>query len=319
VRAYSRTYYICPNPFSVNPEKRIAYLQIHVAIFLWGFTAILGRWITLKEVPLVWYRVLITCIGLLFVPGVIKGLKTLSRQNILLFLSIGCLIALHWVAFYGSIKQSNVSVALSGLATTSLFTSFIEPLLFKKRVRPTEVILGLLVIVGIYVIFNGLRTDYYLGFIMGLVAAVLAALFSTLNKKYIDNADPKSITFTELLGGFLFLSLSIPVYLQFFPDNSFIPEPGDWLYLVILSWVCTAFTMVISLKALKHLSAFATNLSLNLEPVYGILLAWVIFGENKDLSPNFYTGAIIIIFSVFLHPVLESKTLKHRIRSGLRR
>jgi drug/metabolite transporter (DMT)-like permease len=302
----------------LNPEKRAAYLQLHLAIFLWGFTAILGRWISLQEVPLVWYRVLITCVGLLFVPGVVSGLKTLQRKNILIFLGIGCLTALHWVAFYGSIKASNVSVALSGLATTSLFTSFIEPLIFKKRVRPTEVILGLLVIAGIYVIFNGLNADFLIGFIMGLIAAFLAALFSTLNKKYIDHADPKSITFTELAGGFIFLSLCSPLYLWLFPDAQLIPTASDWFNLVVLAWLCTAFTMVLALKAMKHLTAFTANLALNLEPVYGILLAWAIFGENKELSPNFYLGAIIIIFSVFLHPVLENPTVKNKLRAVLK-
>ncbi len=299
----------------MNPEKRAAYLQLHLAIFLWGFTAILGRWISLQEVPLVWYRVLITCVGLVFVPGVMSGLKTLQRKNILIFLGIGCLTALHWVAFYGSIKASNVSVALSGLATTSLFTSFIEPLIFKKRIRPTEVILGLLVIAGIYIIFNGLDKSFFIGFIMGLIAAFLAALFSTLNKKFIDHADPKSITFTELAGGLLFLSLCSPLYLWLFPEAQLIPTTADWFYLVVLAWLCTAFTMVLALKAMKHLTAFTANLALNLEPVYGILLAWAIFGENKELSPNFYLGAVIIIFSVFLHPFIENQKVKNKLLS----
>lgn len=303
----------------MNPEKRAAYLQLHLAIFLWGFTAILGRWISLQEVPLVWYRVLITCVGLAFVPGVMSGLKTLQRKNVLIFLGIGCLTALHWVAFYGSIKASNVSVALSGLATTSLFTSFIEPLVLKKRIRPTEVVLGLLVIVGIYIIFNGLDKSFFIGFIMGLIAAFLAALFSTLNKKYIEHADPKSITFTELAGGLLFLSLCSPLYLWLFPEAQLIPTTADWFYLVVLAWLCTAFTMVLALKAMKHLTAFTANLALNLEPVYGILLAWAIFGENKELSPNFYLGAVIIIFSVFLHPFIENQKVKNKLLSFTKR
>lgn len=299
------------NPKSIlTPEKRTAYLQLHTAIFLWGFTAILGKWISLTEVPLVWYRVLITCVGLIFVPGILRSLKKLSRKNIFLFASIGCLIALHWVSFYGSIKYSNVSVALSALATTSLFTSFIEPFVFKTKIRPVEVFLGLLVIVGIYIIFNATPAGFHIGFIMGLVAAFLAALFSTLNKKYIHNAPPTAITFVELAGGFLFLSLCMPLYFQLFPETNFIPTLDDWGLLLILSWVCTAFTMIISLKALKHLSAFTSNLALNLEPIYGILLAYLIFSENKEVGPNFYLGALVIIFSVFMHPVLESKRVK---------
>jgi drug/metabolite transporter (DMT)-like permease len=296
------------------PEKRIAYIQIHTAIFLWGFTAILGRWISLQEVPLVWYRVLITCLGLAALPGVVKGFYTMNGQNRTLFFGIGCLIALHWVAFYGSIKYSNVSVALGGLATTSLFTAFIEPLFFKKNIRPTEVFLALLVVVGIYVMFNATPAKYETGFIMGLIAALLAAVFSTLNKKYIDRAQPQAITFTELMGGFLFLTAFLPLYMYWAPNVQFVPTTNDWFFLVVLAWLCTAFTMVLSLKSLKHLSAFAANLSLNLEPVYGILLAWLFFAENKELSPNFYIGAIIIICSIFMHPVLENPEMKKRLK-----
>ncbi|HYG16957.1 MAG TPA: EamA family transporter [Bacteroidia bacterium] len=303
----------------LQPEKRTAYLQIHVAIFLWGFTAILGRWISLKEVPLVWYRVIITCIGLLFVPGVLRGLKSLTQKKVMIFWGIGCLIALHWVFFYGSIKYSNVSVALAGLATTSLFTSFIEPFIFKKKIRTVEVVLGLMVIAGIYILFNATPQSFITGFIMGLVAAFLAALFSTLNKKYIELAEPAAITFAELAGGFVFLTVCFPIYFQFFPDTSFEPSSADWGYLILLSWVCTAFTMVLSLKALKHLTAFVANLSLNLEPVYGILLAWAIFGENKELSPNFYMGTLVILLSIFLHPIVENEGVKNRVKRMLSR
>lgn len=303
----------------LTPEKRTAYFQIHIAIFLWGFTAILGRWISLSEVPLVWYRVLITCIALLFLPGVLRGLKTFGKKNLAVFAGIGCLIALHWVFFYGSIKYSNVSVALSGLATTSLFTSLLEPLIFKKRIRWVEVLLGLLVIVGIYVIFNATPSNYHKGFIMSLIAAVFAATFSILNKKYIDNGDPKAITVVEMASGFVLLSIAMPFYLQLFPEASLSPTNSDWVYLLIMSLLCTALTMVLALKALKHITAFASNLSLNLEPVYGILLAWVIFDENKELSPNFYIGAIIIILSVFMHPLLESPAFKKKMRIALRK
>lgn len=303
----------------MTPEKRTAYLQMHTAVFLWGFTAILGKWISLTEVPLVWHRVWITAVGLLFLPGVLKGLKVFGKKNILLFAGIGCLIALHWVFFYGSIKYSNVSISLSGLATTSLFTSFIEPLFLKRKVRSIEVVLGLIVIAGIYVIFQTTPNDYLLGFGMGLFAALLAATFSTLNKKYIDNGDPKSITVVEMTSGFLLLSIVMPFYLQWFPEATIVPQLDDWGFLIVLALVCTAFTMVISLKALKHLTAFASNLSLNLEPVYGIILAWLIFNENEELSPNFYLGALIIIVGVLLHPVLENEKIKRKLKGLLLR
>jgi len=301
------------------PEKRTAYLQIHTAVFLWGFTAILGKWISLNEVPLVWYRMGITCLGLLFLPKVVKQLTTFGRKNLLTFAGIGVLIALHWVFFYGSIKYSNVSVALSALATTSLFTSFIEPLFSKKKIRFVEVILGLVVVVGIFIIFNATPSNFTLGFVMGLIAAVLAAIFSTLNKKYVNYGDPKAITVVEMVSGFLLLSIAMPFYLQMFPKATLVPQLDDWGYLLIMALACTAFTMVIALKALKHLTAFAANLSLNLEPVYGIILAWLIFKEDKDLSPNFYFGALIIIGSVLLHPVLENEKLKKKVKAILGR
>ena len=303
----------------MTPEKRTAYLQIHIAVFLWGFTAILGKWISLSEVPMVWHRMWITCLGLLLLPKVFKGLRTFGANNLKIFMGIGFLIALHWVFFYGSIKYSNVSIALSGLATTSLFTSFMEPLFFKKKIRPVEVVLGSLVIVGIFVIFNATPSNFNLGFGMSLIAAVFAATFSVLNKKYVDNGDPKAITVVEMASGFLLLTLIMPFYFMWFPQATLIPKPEDWGFLLILSLACTAFTMVIALKALKHLTAFVSNLSLNLEPVYGIILAWLIFSENKELSPNFYYGALIIIGSVLLHPVLESPKIKSKVKILLRR
>lgn len=303
----------------MTPEKRTAYLQIHIAVFLWGFTAILGKWISLSEVPMVWHRMWITCLGLLLLPKVFKGLRTFGTNNLKIFMGIGFLIALHWVFFYGSIKYSNVSIALSGLATTSLFTSFMEPLFFKKKIRPVEVVLGSLVIVGIFVIFNATPSNFNLGFGMSLIAAVFAATFSVLNKKYVDNGDPKAITVVEMASGFLLLTLIMPFYFMWFPQATLIPKPEDWGFLLILSLACTAFTMVIALKALKHLTAFVSNLSLNLEPVYGIILAWLIFSENKELSSNFYYGALIIIGSVLLHPVLESPKIKSKVKILLRR
>ncbi|XOV94376.1 MAG: DMT family transporter [Bacteroidota bacterium] len=298
----------------MDKEVRIAYLETHLAVFLWGFTAIIGKWISLSEVPLVLHRMWLTTLCLLFIPGVIKGLRTLSAKDFWIFVIVGFLIAFHWVFFYGAIKYSNASIALCGLATTSLFTSFLEPLFFKKKIRPVEVFLGLVVILGIFLIFNTSPTHYNLGFGLGLTAAVLAAIFSILNKKYVHRGDPKSITAVEMGSGFLILTLLLPVYIIWFPQARLLPNVDDWILLFIMSAVCTAFPMVISLRALKHISAFASSIALNLEPIYGMIMAWLIFNENEELSPYFYFGALMIIGSVLLHPLLESNRLKNKVK-----
>jgi drug/metabolite transporter (DMT)-like permease len=283
-----------------------AYLQLHIAVFLWGFTAILGKLISLEEVPLVWWRMGITSVSLLLVPKAIQGLQSMSRKDIVTFGMIGVLVCAHWVTFYGSIKYSNVSLALSCLATASLFTSFIEPLIFKKKINLLEIILGLVVIGGFYLVFK-VGQLYTVGIVMGIISAFLAALFSTLNKKYIANHNTRTITLVELTIGFLVLSIIAP-FLNFMDIGGvWIPNTYDLVYLVILALICTTLPFILSLNALKHLSVFSSNLTINLEPVYGIILAIPFFNENRDLSIEFYLGTALILSAVFLHPILKNK------------
>jgi drug/metabolite transporter (DMT)-like permease len=287
-------------------ERRNAYLQLHFSVFLWGFTAILGKLIELREGPLVWYRILITCMSLLLLPRVWKRLKQLKRKDIKALVGIGCLVCTHWLCFYGSIKFSNVSVALSCLSTTSFITSFIEPLFFRTKIKRYELFLGLLIVPGIYMIFH--FTKFYAeGIVLGLLAAGLAAVFTTLNKKMVSRVDTTSITFVELSGGFVFLSIILPFYLSYFPEASMVPTSNDWVYLLILAVGCTTLPYILSLNALKHLSAFASTLSVNLEPIYGIIMAIFFFQENKELNPGFYIGTLIILLAVFLHPLLHKR------------
>lgn len=291
---------------STPEEKRNAYLQLHVSVFLWGFTAILGKLIELREGPLVWYRMLFTCLSLMLLPSLWKRLKQVKRKDLLSLAGIGCLVCVHWLCFYGSIKFSNVSVALSCLATTSFMTSFLEPMFFRVKHKRYEIFLGLLIIPGIYLIFYFTKF-YAVGIVLGLLAALLAAIFTTLNKKMVAKVDTTAITFTELGSGFLFLSMLMPFYLSFFPEATLHPAPNDWYYLLILSIGCTTLPYILSLNALKHLSAFASTLSVNLEPIYGIIMAIFFFQENKELSPGFYIGTLIILLAVFLHPFLHKK------------
>lgn len=287
---------------------RKAYLQLHFSVFLWGFTAILGRLISLNEVPLVWYRLLITCISLLFLPRLITSLKSIQKKEVWKLAGIGCLVCLHWVCFYGSIKYSNVSVALSCLATTTFFTSLAEPAVFGRKIKIYELGLGLLIIPGIYLMFH-FTSFSGAGIVLGLFAAFFAALFSTFNKVMVEQIEPRSMTFIELGSGFVFLSILLPFYMMVFPETSlsFSSNYMDIIWLLILSLGCTTLPFVMSLRSLKHLSAFASVLTVNLEPLYGILLAIPIFHENQELDNRFYLGTLIMLSVVFIHPFLKKR------------
>jgi len=287
----------------LSPQRK-AYLQLHTSVLLWGFTAILGKLISLQETPLVWYRILLTCLSLLFIPNIIAEVRKVNRRDFWQLCGIGCLVCLHWVCFYGSIKLSNVSVALSCLATTSFITAFIEPLLRRKKPKLYEMFLGVLIIPGIYLIFY-FTGNYQDGIILGLLAAFLSATFTVFNKMVIDKHEPRSMTLIELGCGFAFLSIFMPVYIWAFPENLLLPTGRDWLYLLVLAVGCTTLPFVLALRALKQLSAFASTLTVNLEPIYGIIMAMFYFNEDKDLNLQFYIGTGIILLAVFVHPLLK--------------
>jgi len=288
----------------LNPVNK-AYLQLHTAVLLFGFTAILGRLIQISELPMVWWRLLITCASLLLLPGVIKSLRAMPRQLVWRLASIGVVVAAHWVMFFGAVKYSNVSVTLGVMATTSFFTAFIEPLVKKTRIRWYEVALGIFIVPGMYMIFRFTNDGYTTGILMALASAVLAALFSSLNALVVNESSPMAITFVELGSGWIFLVFIAPFYGQIFGNSSFIPSAPDLFWLVILALLCTTFAYVLALNCLKHISAFTSNLTLNLEPIYGIIMAWFIFQENEELNNGFYIGAAIILLTIFIHPLLR--------------
>lgn len=300
----------------MSNELKRALWFLHIAVLLFGFTAILGKLITLREVMLVWHRLWITCLSIAFIPGVISSLQKMSKQEIIRFMGIGLITCMHWLTFYGSIKLSNVSVALSCLATSSLFTSLIEPIVFKRRVNPLEVILGVAVAIGILIITQA-TLGYREGIIIGLISALLAALFSTLNKRYMGNHNPVTMTFLELGTGFLLITLLLPAYLHFYPETVLMPQASDWLWLIILAVICTSVAYVLALMALKEISAFTANLAINLEPVYGILLAIPIFHEHMELDWRFYLGTGIILSSVFMYPLIRRIQRKRAEKMGL--
>ena len=278
---------------------RKAFFQLHIAILFAGFTAILGKLIALNEGYLVAYRMLISAVTLAAILFFRKELMKLSWKKVLQLFAVGAIISLHWVSFYGSIKYSNVSVSVTCLSAIGFFTSLFEPMIMRRRIDIVEVLLGLLAIAGIYLIFN-FYPEYKMGIIFGIISAMLACLFPIFNKTLLKEISPKTVTLYEMTGGFLALCFILPVYLHFFPATYFIPTPEDWFWLLILSWICTVFAFILSLNALKHLSPFTTNLSYNLEPVYSIIMAFIIFKENKFLGAGFYYGFALILLAVSL-------------------
>lgn len=283
-----------------------ALIQLHIAVFLWGFTGVLGRLITLNEGLLVWWRMFITVLTLLALRIVQKEFEKLPVKAALKIAGVGTLVALHWVAFYGSIKASNVSIALTCLAASGIFTAIAEPIAFRKKIDVGELLLGLMALGGIALIFH-FNPQYKWGIAIGIVSVLLAVVFSIMNKKLVGIYHAKTISLYELGGGWLAWTLLLPVYWYFIPADNFFPEGMDWVWLLIMAWFCTVLSVNLSLQALKHISAFTQNLTLNLEPVYGILLAFLLFKENKDLSSGFYWGFLLIALAVFLQMMRVTK------------
>lgn len=289
-----------------------AYIQMHVAIFLWGFTGILGRLISLQEYPLVWWRILLTVIALGIFLKWKDELESPPWKEMKKITFVGGTIALHWVTFFGSIKYSNVSVALSALASTALFTAIFEPIMYRRKPKLTEVLLGLVIIAGIYLIFH-FQKLYAMGITLGLISAMLCAYFTIETKNLLTNHGPRNLLLYELIGGLATLTILAPVYLYFFPAPTLIPSISDSGYLIILSTICTVYAMQLSYQALQHVSAFVMNLSVNLEPIYAVILAAIIFHEHEELNSGFYAGASIIILAVAANGLLEWN-LKRRAR-----
>ncbi|WP_205512748.1 DMT family transporter [Longitalea arenae] len=285
---------------------RKAFLQLHMAVFLAGFTGVLGRLITLNEALLVWYRLLITVLTLWVIYLFKRDVYRISWKGISRITGVGMIVALHWVSFYASIKYANVSVALVCFSAIGFFTAILEPLITRKPFNKTELLLGLLVIAGIYLIFH-FDPHYKKGIILGLISALLASLFPVFNRLLVQDHKPETVTLYQLSGGFLFLSLLLPIYLSFVPAGHLVPTLADTGWLLVLAWFCTVWAFNLSMNALKKISAFTVNLTYNLEPLYGIVLAFILFREDKYLSGSFYVGLLLIVLSVFLQTWLIYK------------
>ncbi len=281
---------------------RKAFLQLHAAVFLAGFTGILGRLITLNEGLLVWFRLLISAFSLWVLFYFTNKIRRIDFKDCLQIFGVGLIAALHWVTFYGSIKYSNVSVALVCFSSIGFFTAVFEPLILRTKMDVKELLLGLMIIAGVYIIFH-FDPQYKIGIVVGIISAFLGCLFPIINRIFLRKHSTETVTLYELTGGFLSLSVILPFYLHLFPADHMVPTTSDFLWLLALSWFCTVLAFQLSMNALKKISAFTVNLTYNLEPVYGILLAFAVYQENKDLGSSFYAGLAIIILAVALQTV----------------
>lgn len=294
-----------------------AFLQLHIAVFLAGFTGILGRLIHLNEGLLVWYRLFITSVTMWILFALTKKLKRIPVKDILKLTGIGFLAAMHWVTFYGSIKYANVSVALVCFSAVGFFTALLEPLLLRVRFKPIELLLGIIVMAGIYLIFH-FDPQYKTGIILGLISAVLIAIVIILLRQLVQRINPETMLTYQLSGGLVALTAVMPFYLHQFPTNYLIPGLNDWMWLLVLSWLCSVIAFQFSAYALKKLSAFTVNLTFNLEPVYGILLAFIVYHENELLSKWFYIGFAMIAAALVIHVLMllaeERKRKLHAVK-----
>lgn len=293
-------------------DKLLNYLHLHFIIFIWGFTAVLGALISLEAIPLVWYRMLVATLIIFAFLKFKKEKLNFSLKTLSGFALGGVIIALHWLTFFGAIKASNVSVTLAVLSTGAFFASILEPLIYGRKVILYEVLFGLVVVAGLYVIFD-VEASYTLGIVLALISAFLSALFSVINGKFVLKHNASAISFYELMFGVL----GITIYLAFsgsFTADFFKVSAYDWMYLLILASVCTAYAFIASVHVMKWISPYTVMLSINMEPVYGIILALIILGDSENMSPQFYYGALIILVTVVANGIIKITQERKRRR-----
>ena len=283
------------------------YLLLHLIVFIWGFTAILGALITIDAIPLVWYRMLLAVLFIAIYFLWKKKSFKVDRAGLLKFFFTGVVIALHWVFFFKAIKVSNVSVALVTMSTGAFFTALIEPVFFKRKINALEMFLGLLVIAGLYIIFN-FESQYKVGIIYALIASFLGALFAVLNGLFIKKYTADTISFYQLFFGVVFITIYL-LFTNSFSVSFFQIPASDWMYLIVLSSICTAYAFIASVQVMKYLSPYTVMLTINLEPIYAIVLALFIFGDKEQMSSTFYLGAFIVLFVVLLNGIIKNRSI----------
>jgi len=292
----------------MQKNKLKSLIHFHFIVFIFGFTAILGSLISIESLALVWYRMLIAFIFLILIAVIFKINIKVSNKLLIKLLFCGVLISLHWITFFKAIKVSNVSITLSVLSLGAFLTSFLEPLFYKRKIIPYEVFLGVFVVFGTSLIF---KSQYYYieGIFYALISVFLSVIFGLINGKLIKQASPLVISIYELLGGVILTTL-ILIFIGDFSFDFFNISKVDWFWLLLLGSVCTAYAFVISVKVLKHLTPYSLMISINMEPVYGIILAIIILNENTVLSTEFYIGFILIFISVILNGIIKLRQNK---------
>ena len=281
------------------------YLHLHFLVFIAGFTAILGELITIGSLQLVWYRMAIAGILMFLFIKLVKLKLRITKKSFLLFSIAGVIIALHWVTFFESINQANVSIALAMFSSGAFFASFIEPIFFKRRILGYEIVFGLLVVVGVFLITSS-EINYINGIILGLLSALFSTLFAVINGRFIERHNSTIISFYEFISGVVFLTIFILATGTVFNKQFFVLSSMDWIYLFILASVCTAYAFIGAVDVMRYISPFTVILSYNLEPVYGIAIALILFPETEKMSPQFYIGAILILVTVLLDALFKN-------------
>lgn len=298
----------------MNFFKNKHLLLLHFIVFIWGWAPILGRQISVDALQLVWFRILITVGVILLYLIFTKQNIRIAKSDIVKLFAIGAIIAFHWFCFYHAIKISNVSVTLVAFSTGTLFTSIIEPIFYKRRIINYELAFGLLIIGAIAMIFQ-VETQYASGIILGILAAVTSSLFTVFNGLLVKRISPTIITFYELSGGLIALSVYLLITNNF-TEAFFTIKPVDWAWLSLLSVVGTAFTFIASVNLMKHLSPYTVTLTVNLETIYGIILAYLIWQKDEAMKPGFYLGTLIILATIFGNGILKSYLRKKEINSN---
>jgi drug/metabolite transporter (DMT)-like permease len=280
-----------------------SYLSLHLIVFIWGFTAILGALITIQSEFLVWYRMFFAAIFIAVFLALKKKSFKVAPKSLFKFIVVGLLIALHWIFFFEAIKVSTVSITLSVFSLGAFFASLLEPLFYGRRVLWYEVFFGLIIIAGLGLIMQ-VEINYWNGMLLALISIILGVLFTLMNGKLIANDDPSVISFYEFLAGFVFIS----IYFLFegsFTADFFKLSAKNWILILVLASICTAYAFTASVKVMRQLSPYTVMLTTNLEPVYGIVLAYFIIGGKEKMSTEFYIGAVVIVITVLLNGIIK--------------
>ncbi|WP_369999826.1 DMT family transporter [Winogradskyella sp.] len=281
------------------------YLHLHFLVFIAGFTAILGELITIGALALVWYRMAIAGILMFLYIKIVKLNIKITKRTFLQFSAAGIIIALHWITFFEAINQANISIALAMFSSGAFFASFIEPIFFKRRILGYEILFGIIVILGVFLITSS-EMGYVNGIILGLLSALFSTLFAVINGRFIERYNATVISFYEFISGVLFLTVFILLTGTKFNTEFFTLSQMDWIYIFILASVCTAYAFIGAVEVMRYISPYTVILSYNLEPVYGIAIALILFPETEKMSPQFYIGATLVIATVLMDAILKS-------------